>query len=493
MIVKWFIRHQVYESLRSSIWQKKLAINILIGLLVLLMLGYLLMLGLLIDVILNEMFPHQDPVLLFNGLLLYFFGIEFVLRFFIQSLPTLNIETYLHLPIRKSYIVHYVVGKSIFTIGNYLSWFIFIPFAFKVIAPAYSTGQALIWLLSLIFFVFANNFLAIWVKRHLVSKPFVVVGFGLALISLIVLNYFKLISVTALSANFFAHFIDQGFWIIVPVILILAFYLFNYFHLKTKLYPEELNIKKKEKRDGLANIRYFKSMGLTGQLLSLEMRLLWRNKRTRSQLVLMPIFIFYGLMFYPQEEYQGASVFLIFVGVFMTGGLMLNYLNYCFGYESSYFDNILANYTDFKQYIRSKYLLAVSMSAISFLLTIPYLYFGLEILLVNFAAFLYNVGVLSFALFYMATFSRKRMDLTRGAAFNYQGMGASHWLSMIPAFLLPIFTFLPFKWAGIPQAGILFIGILGLIGLIFHRSLINVIVKQFLKSKYAMAEGFRQS
>lgn len=84
------------------------------------------------------------------------------------------------------------------------------------------------------------------------------------------------------------------------------------------------------------------------------------------------------------------------------------------------------------------------------------------------------------------------MDLSRGAAFNYQGLGASHWLSMLPAFLLPVFIYLPFEWMGYPTAGLLFIGALGVIGLMFHKTLLGIVLKQFLKRKHIMAAGFRE-
>ncbi len=183
---------------------------------------------------------------------------------------------------------------------------------------------------------------------------------------------------------------------------------------------------------------------------------------------------------------------LIFVGIFMTGGMMLNYTNYCFSYESNYFDNILSNYKDFETYLKSKYYLAISIALTCYVITIPYVFFGTEILLINTMTFLYNIGFLSFVLFYVSTYSKKRMDLSKGAAFNYQGLGASHWLSMLPAFLLPVFIYLPFSWLNYPTAGLIFIGALGLAGLLFSKLLLNVILKQFMQRRHVMAEGFRE-
>ncbi len=492
MIFTWFLRHQLKEMQRSSIWQKSIAINIILGFVILIIFVELLVVGLFIDKILEEAVPDKDPIVVFNGLILYYLGFEFFLRFFLQSLPTLNIETYLHLPIRKSSIIHYVAAKSIAVIGNYLSWLIFIPFAFKVIMPTYSSGIAWIWLAGMIMLVFSNNFLATYIKRQLTGKPAIVGIFGLVLITLILLDYFKLISVSAFSSFLFGSLLRHPFFIIGPAGFLLLTYSLNYFFLKKRLYPEEVIMQKKQKLDSLSNIRYLKTLGLTGQFISLDLRLIWRHKRTRSIVFMAPIFLGYGFFFYPNKIYHDMYGMLIFVGVFMTGGMMLNYLNYCFGYESNYFDNILANYKDFERYIRSKYIFAVTITTVCYILTIPYVFFGPDILLINTMTYLYNLGFLSFVLFYFATYTKKRMDLSRGAAFNYQGLGATHWLTMLPAFLLPVIIYLPFSFAGIPRAGFLFIGAFGLAGLLFNRSLLNVVYRQFLKKRYTMAEGFRE-
>ena len=119
-------------------------------------------------------------------------------------------------------------------------------------------------------------------------------------------------------------------------------------------------------------------------------------------------------------------------------------------------------------------------------------FFGSKLLLINSVAFLYNIGVLSFLLLYLATYNKKRMDMSKGSAFNYQGIGASNWLAMIPAFLLPVLIYVPFSLAGLPYAGLIFIGIIGIIGLIFNKQILEIIFKQFEKRKYIMAEGFRE-
>lgn len=492
MILKWFLSHQIKEMARSSFWQRQIVINIIIGIFLLLLLAELVMLGFFIDKILDGIFPDEDPILLFNGIVLYYFALELLIRFFMQSLPVLNLETYLTLPVRKSAIVHYVAAKSIFSIGNFLSWLIFIPFAIKVIVPRYSTGIAWVWIFGMILLVFTTNFLATYIKRQLAHQPRVVGLFAVGMLGLAALDHFHIFSLSGLSVSLMGGILKQPYLVTIPLVAMILAYCINFFFLKGRLYPDEVNLKKRAKTDSLGEIRYLKSIGLTGQLISLDLRLLFRHKRTKSLFYLAPLFLLYGFMFYPKSDFNLSGSFPVFIGIFMTGGIMINYTNYCFSYESNHFDTILAHYTDFKQYIRSKYILAIAISTICFVLTIPYGLYGISILLINTSTFLYNIGFLSFVLIYVGTYSTTRMDLSRSASFNYQGMGATQWLSMLPGFLLPVLIMWPFNHYKIPAAGYALVGLIGLTGLVFNKTLIGLVTRQFMKNRYAMAKGFRE-
>ena len=205
-----------------------------------------------------------------------------------------------------------------------------------------------------------------------------------------------------------------------------------------------------------------------------------------------PFFVLYGLMIYKDPVMLKQTGMQMFVGVFMTGGMMLNYANYAFGYESGYFDALLTKNIDFARYIRVKYYISVLLATIFYILTIPYAYYGIRILMINTAMYIYNIGFLSYILLFFATFNKKRVDLNRGGMFNYQGIGAMNWLAFIPAFLFPFLIYFLFRVSGYPTAGIYFSAILGLTGLVFMRPLLNIITRNFYKRKYIMAASFRE-
>lgn len=92
----------------------------------------------------------------------------------------------------------------------------------------------------------------------------------------------------------------------------------------------------------------------------------------------------------------------------------------------------------------------------------------------------------------MATYNKKRMDLSKGSSFNYQGVGMMNWLILIPAFILPLLIYAPFGILGYRYTGLAAIGVLGIIGMLTRRFWVKMIEKGFYTRKYVMAEGFRE-
>jgi hypothetical protein len=492
MLFKIFLQQQWKESTRSSIWQRNLATNIFIGFFLLLMMGYLLMLGIFIDPIIRKLFPDEDPISIFNGIIIYYLGFDLLVRYLMQSLPTFAIESYLHLPIRKRTMVHFVISKSIFHPLNFLPLLVFVPFAINSIASAYNGISTLAWILTVIFLIFNNNFLATYLKRQLVSKPLITLLAGVILISLAVLDHFSIIKLSFISTYFFYLLLQNPVLALLTVLLFLSSYSLNFFLLKSKLYPEEIIKRKSYQVQDIPRIKYLTSMGLTGDLVMLDMKLWWRHKRTRTILYMFPIFILYGFFFYPSPTYKESIGMLIFVGTFMTGGMTMNYLNYAFGYESNHFDGMLTSRVDMDLYIKAKISIGMLISTICFIITIPYFLFDIEILLINFVTYLFNLGFISYVLMYMATYNKKRMDLSKSSSFNYQGVGASNWLVLLPAFLLPILIYVPFWLLGNRYAGFAAIGFIGIIGLLTRKYWVKTIERNFYRRKYIMADGFRE-
>ncbi|MDX5438075.1 MAG: DUF5687 family protein, partial [Pontibacter sp.] len=266
----------------------------------------------------------------------------------------------------------------------------------------------------------------------------------------------------------------------------------NYFFLRAHTYPEELKVRKASEATG-ANIAFLSRFGEIGKLIELEVKLIWRHKRTKSILTMSVFFLFYGLLFYRNESYLEGFGFLIFVGIILSGMPMFNYGQFLPGWQSAHFDGLLTLRISPYQFYRAKYWMMVPVMVLAYILTLPYGFFGYKIILINTATLLFNIGVNVYVIFFFSVYNKERLDLSKSATFNWQGVGASKFVMILPAMLLPILIYLPFGLMGVPYAGIAAIGGLGLLGIIFQKQLLQWSANRFTENKYKLAAGYRHS
>ena len=132
-MIKHFLNFEWKQFFRSSYWQKSIALNILMAFLALYFILMFLALGIGLYPILKKQFPESDPLIILNSFLFYWFLADLVMRFFLQKLPVMNIKPFLILPLKKSKIINYVLGKSVISFFNFLPLFAVIPFGIILI------------------------------------------------------------------------------------------------------------------------------------------------------------------------------------------------------------------------------------------------------------------------------------------------------------------------------------------------------------------------
>ncbi len=491
-MIKWFMQNEWREMKRSAMWEQSLGIKIFLGFLFSILFLEVLVGSIYLGDKFDSLFPDDDPVEKFNSFLLYGFSLGFLLRFLLQKVPVLTVEPYLHLPVKKSTLVHFISGKSMWSFFNFIPVVIFTPFIIFQISPYYSGLQITGYIFSILFSVMSVNFLAILFKRNLSGNNWISGIIFIILVLLGLADHFKILSLGDLSSVLFTACLEKPGLVLVPFLIFAGAYLVNFKTLVNSLYPEEnLRLRRKQRKE-VSDIKYLKQFGAIGELMQLEIKLFMRNKRPRSTMVFMPIFLLYGFMFYPQEIYMEMTGMLVFVGVFMTGAVIMLYGQYMLSWESSYFDGILTHIDDFFMYYRAKYYIMVASSVAIFILTLPYGLFGAKILLINTATFFFNIGISTVYVMLMSTFNKKRLNLDQGSAFNYQGVSATQFLVSFPIMLGPVLIYWPFSAFGATNAGIVAVGLIGLIAVFFNKYLTNIAIKRFTRNRYVIAEGFRQ-
>lgn len=490
-MVSEFTRLEWKQFIRSSYWQKSVAINILMVLFALYFILMFLGLGVVLFPMLKEVFPDKDPFILVNQYLFYWFLMDLLLRFFLQKLPVMNVKPLLTLPIKKSTIINYVLGKSFISFFNFLPLFTIIPFGVTLINEGYDLQTSINWMVLMILSTNIINLLNFIIESKSAGSDLSMLPILLIVGLLYLINYFDLIPLDFYLADTVSWVISNSVNLILPLGLLALLYYINYrIHIK-QLYLDQ-SLKSKTITANSSDLSWTNRFGASSPFLQLDLRMLWRNKRPRSSVFIVLLGLFYGLIFYPNPAYQDMQTMYVFVGIFVTGIFLINFGQFIPAWDSSYYKLLMSQNIQYKEYLKSKYILMAGSALLMFILSIPYVYFGWKVLLIHFAAMVYNIGVNTHVLLYAGSFNRKKIELNQRAVFNYQGTGAVQWLVGIPLLLLPIlFYYIPYKFINF-ESGIATLIILGLLGLLFHPKLIKLITRRYIKTKYSMINAFDQ-
>lgn len=439
---------------------------------------------------LQGLFPEIDPFVAANRFVLYWLFFDLTMRHFFQKLPSLGIASFLTLNIRKSKIIHYILGRSFFSFLNLVAAFASIPFALNLLINGYPTTQVLTWLGFLFLATMTINCLHVTVtSKDGVGKEYIGVGITLFFAVVICLDYFKIFSLGAVFGQGIDWITAHPYGLIIPFLVFVIAYIVAYKTLKEHFYLDAV-LQVKHKNRKTSQLTWVERFGGLAPLLKMDLRLIWRNKRTKSLLLGVVLALFYGLLFYKEDK--SSLSFAMFAGVFMTGMFIYNFGMYVPAWDGTYYRFLMSRNIDMKDYLHSKYLLLVGSSSVAFILSIPYVYFGWEVLLIHFAAFMYNIGIAALFMLYYGRFRRKAMDLQSSATFNYQGVSGKDMLIMLPVLLVPLVVFAILQYGIGIYFAVGFFVLIGVLGLLFRHRVLDRIAKEYTKNKYKMLAGFSQ-
>jgi hypothetical protein len=486
-----FLSHQWKAFWRSRNKAGSIAAQIVLGFFMLYFLVVAIGVGFWMTTIIEKFMPGINPTVVFNGLILYYFLLDLAIRIQMQELPTLSIVPYLHLKISRRTIVNFLNLKSIFSFFNILPFFIFFPFIFININATNGFISVLAYVISILGLVIFNNFLVLYIKRKAINNVLIFAVGVLTVLGLAASDYYGLISIRSFSNVVFQNIIKYPFLALVfPVAAFGIFYINSKF-LTANLYTEELSTKDDKKVS--TDYPFLNSFGRVGELAALELKLILRHKRSRSSVIMGFLFLCYGFLFYKQPLIDNNEFGkMLFAAIFMTGINISVYGQFMFAWQSAHFDGLLVSKIDLKDFIKAKFLLFTISSTLITALSSFYGFMSYKLLLLHLAAYIYNIGVGTVVVLYFANFNYKRLDITRSASFNWQGVGASQWLLGLPLLLVPLIFYMPFGILDKPYWGLGMLTLLGLVGLLLRNYWVGVIVRKFEKQRYKIAEGFRE-
>jgi len=488
-MIKQFIRLEWKQFFRASYFQKGIAIKILLVLAALYFGGAALMLGVGLFFIAKKAFPDIDPIVTVNNFIIYWFLFEMVFRFFMQQLPVMNVKPLMTIPIKRNTVIHYLLGKTSISFFNFLAIFLFLPFCVVLLVKGYAIVNVLCWFLSIVFLTLSVNYLNFLINKN--NTIFYIIA--ISLFALIGLEYYGIFAISQPIGIAFNTLYNQPYLMILPLLLVVGLYYANFVYIRKGFYLDDA-VSKKIKEVNATDLSWMDRFGNVAPFLKNDVKLIWRNARPKQVMMMSFMFLFYGLIFYTQDAYKDMPAFLAFASMFVTGGFLMSFGQLVPSWDSEYYKLLMSQNIPYRQYLESKWYLMVFAVSISFVLSIPYLYFGWKIFGMIAAGAIFNVGLNSFITLFGGALNRVPIELNvKAKAFsNTNGFNPTQMLIAMPKILLPIILFyIPYKLISF-EAGLIAIALSGVLGIVFKNQIFKFIEKTYQKGKYKTIAAFAE-
>ena len=484
-MIKKFIYLEWKAFARSASFGKNLAMKILLGFLMIYFSLIFIGAGVGVFYALKKM--NLDPLQTVNKFLIYYFLFDLVIRLLVQSIPVLNIKPLLVLPFKKSVIVHFSLGKTMLSFFNWVHALFFIPFSVVLILNGYDLIEIIFWHLAILSLVYINNFLNIILSN--IDKLFVVfIGIILVLAGA---QYYKLFDITTFTTPVFQGFYDIDGLFLIPVWVLAGLYLFTFKYLKKNLYLDA-GLSVKQDIATTENLSWLNQFGTVGTFLKNDIKLIKRNKRSKTTIFLSVVFLFYGLLFFGNSSQP--QVMQIFGGIFVSGGFLFVFGQFVPSWDSSYYQLMMTQNIPYRGYITSKWWLIVIATFVSTVLASFYLFYGWEVYLTIVVGAIYNIGVNSHLVLLGGAFTKTPIDLSSaGGAFgDKKAFNVSAMLLSLPKIFLPLLLY----WLGLHFAdktvALALVATAGVLGLVFKEKVFSVIEKRYKIEKYSTISAYKQ-
>ncbi|AZQ43211.1 DUF5687 family protein [Nonlabens ponticola] len=486
---KQFISLEWKSFTRAAAFKQNVAFKIFMGLGAVYMLFVMTGLGVGVFYGLKKLVPDQDPFTVLNRFLIYYFVFDLAIRYGMQKMPVANIRPLLYLPITRSQIVNFALGKTSISFFNILHAFFFIPYSIVLLVEGYDPIGVISWHLAIIGITYTLNYLNVFMnKMDSVFYPVVAVVIGLAL-----LQYFGIFDVTIYTVHVFEFFYEQPWSFVIPGMVAALFYYLAYNYFIKQLYLDA-GLEVKVKAASTDDLTFFDRFGSVSTFIKNDIRLIKRNKRARMTFIMGFLFLFYGA-FFMMPMYADIPAMRIFAGLFVTGGFLLSFGGLVPSWDSSYYKLMMSQNIPYRTFLLSKWYLMVIVTCICSVLSLAYGFVGIEWLKPMIAAAIFNIGFNSSFVLLGGAFVKTPIDLQSAKkafgdskAFNFKTI----LLAMLKLFV-PIAVYAAFAFTISDNAGYIAVAATGVIGLLLRNKIFDLIENIYKNEKYDTIAAYSQT
>jgi hypothetical protein len=310
-------------------------------------------------------------------------------------------------------------------------------------------------------------------------------------VSLVLAQYYNIFDVTAYTQTFFQGIYTTSYLFLVPILLATVTYYFSFDYFKKNL-NLDTGLAKKSDEAKTENFTWLNQFGTLGTFLKNDIKLIKRNKRSRTTVIMSILFLFYGFIFFNNPNQL--AVMGIFAGIFVSGGFLFTFGQFVPSWDSAYYQLMMSQNIQYREYLSSKWWLVVIATIVSTLLSSFYLYFGWHTYLLIVVGAIYNIGVNSHLVLLGGAYVKTPIDLemAKKAFGDKQAFNVKTMLMVIPKLLLPVLLYGLGTSILNQNMGLLFVALAGVFGFALRNKVFAMIEKVYKTEKYETIAAYKQ-
>ncbi|MCM5662381.1 DUF5687 family protein [Galbibacter mesophilus] len=488
-MLKHFFSLQWKSFFRSASFSTNLGMKILMGFIALYLIATFSILGGAAYYLIEEKL-QLNALEVVSRILIYYLVGDLLFRYMLQKMPVVNIKPLLYLPFKKGKIVHFSLWKTVFSFFNIIHAFFFVPFCVVLISNGYEPLQVITWFLGIYMLLYCNNFINIFLNG---VNAFLGVVFG-CIIILGTLQYYGIFDITLYTGPVFQLFYGVPYTVLAPILLLIVLYYVAFSYFRKNLYLDA-GLASKHQEAKAEDLDWLNRFGSISVFLKNDIKLIKRNKRSKTSVFMSFLFIFYGLLFFTGalEVYQGAP-WRIFAAIFVTGGFLFSFGQFVPSWDSAYYPLMMSQNIRYRDYLNAKWWLLVMATIVTTILATFYIYYGWEVYLAIVVGAIYNIGVNSHMVLWGGAYVKTPIDLTtnKKAFGDAQAFNAKTLLLMLPKLVLPVLLYAAGHYTVCPFLGYLLVVLTGILGFAFKEKVFNKIEKVYKTEKYKTLAAYKQ-
>ncbi len=486
-----FLKLDYLKFKRSPNFSKKLILKILTIIGYLFFAFYMIMLSFLLFYVIKEKTPNADIFQKAHTYLFIYFFIVFYTMMYL-SFDSIQVKPFMILPIKKRQIIWHQLVKIILHPVNLVFSLMLLTFMILNYRHAhYSLSGLLAWFFSILLISFVMELILFFSSRNNLLNGI------MGLFVFVIIYKMKWLSHHLnFIGDYFYSIYTKPYLIISPIILFTITLLFLYYYISKRFYLDDAIKQPKKKKIRSLNLNWTNKYGLMGSFLQNDIRLILRNARPRQSLI--GFVIFYILTFFlysghAQQLHQNEFNQILFLFM-LTGYFLIQFGNFVPAWDSEYYPLLMTQSISYRQYLEAKWWLMAISVIITLILTLPFLLLGWKVYILIFALAIFNIGVnLPISLLagaYRQTplkLNQKVKAFQNTESFNFK----IYVFAMLKLFIPIILILIIEKYAGF-QYAVLFLLVMGLMGILTKNWLLERLTKLYIRRKYITLEGFKK-